>query len=91
MKHEFFDEDIEGWGLHDNIYEGKFIFVESVEDEDGNYASSLNFKMEDLQYMAEKLGGSLVAVSPNTVTTQLSREDIIMLAKTAGITVEELG
>ena len=41
--------------------------------------------------MAAKIGGALQSVNPNEVTTKLSREDIIMLAKEAGVTAEELG
>lgn len=90
MEHEWHDSDVEGCGVFENDCK-KYIYIESVEDGDGNYAASLNFKLEDLQYMAAKIGGALQSVNPNEVTTKLSREDIIMLAKEAKLTTEEIG
>ena len=88
MEHEWYDEDIENCMVVDA--ENKYIYVETVEDEDGSYTSCVQFKMEDLQYMANKLGGALQAVNPDEINLKFSREDIIMLAKTAGVTPEEL-
>ena len=89
MEHKFFDDDIEGCDLVKDGDE-EYVVIDTCEDEDGNFTSCIQLKIEDLQYMANRLGGALQSVSPNEVTTRLTREDIIMLAKTAGITAEEL-
>lgn len=89
MEHVWHDEDVEDFGTG-SFNDKPYIYVESQEDGEGDYPASLHFNMEDLEYMAARLGGALQSVKPNEVTTTFSREDIIMLAKTAKLTTEEL-
>ena len=88
MVHEWFDDDVDDcivYNVGPNANGAQTPFVEIEGD-----CSTHHYSLLDLQYMSNRLGGKLNEVSPNEVTTKLTREDIIMLAKTAGITAEEL-
>jgi len=90
MEHEFFDGDISHCDINDVGEDGtSFIRIhgEEVEDE---CCPEYHLALRDLQYMAGLLGGKINEVSPDTVITMLSRDDIILLAKEAKLTTEEL-
>jgi hypothetical protein len=86
MSHEFYDEDIACIVLVEYNAGCNRItldFVDGVE--------SVLLTKEDLVYMLGKLGEQPTAVNPNEIQSTITRSDVILLAKSAGVTAEELG
>lgn len=82
MSHDWYDGDIDRVCVERNIY--LRVLLEDDVDE-------IHITEADLQEMYKMLCTSkLEEVKPTDVTTKLSRDDIIMLAKAAGLTKEDL-
>ena len=90
MEHEWYDKDIEGHEVYKAGMYGDIPYVSIHCEEIEGVEPVYHLTIKDLQYMAELLGGKIQSVNPDEINLKFSREDIIMLAKTAGVTAEEL-
>ena len=85
MTHEWFDGDIDHVSTGSNDTE-HYIDIHTEEEVD-----QLHLSIRDVEHMYYMLTSTkMEQVSPSYVTTQLTRDDIILLAKTAGLTEEDL-
>lgn len=85
MTHKWMDGDIERVCIGANISES-YIDIHTEEEVD-----QLHLSIRDVEYIYYMLtSAKMEQVSQSCVTTQLTRDDIIMLAKTAGLTEEDL-
>ena len=93
MDHAFFDGDIilaEVANAISSAAEIAYVRV-GLEYVDEGCEPELHLTFKDLQYLADLTGSKLTEVSGDSMQAVLSRDDIILLAKTAGVTAEELG
>jgi hypothetical protein len=88
MGHDWYDGDVKC--IADLSSQHIAILCEHPDDSEEEM--ELHFNKEDLIHMYAALTGEPIKkVSPSLVTTNISRDNILALAKGAGLTLEELG